>query len=165
MNGKTTTEFSCPGLSHGILYKPEDTGLLYVDHMVGNVGWGEMNIWCEFYCEGHGIQATGLVRRQRHLHRIHRPDEQSDEQRQRVYQVPDQRTGHGKEEIADRGVHRLLPGAGLQHVAMATKNILKTVAALRRRGVEFLTVPDTYYETVPDRVGPIEEDLEDAEGR
>jgi 4-hydroxyphenylpyruvate dioxygenase len=52
-------------------------------------------------------------------------------------------------------------GAGAQHIAVATRDIVKTVELLRERGVEFLLTPETYYDDVPERIGEIEEDLED----
>ena len=82
-------------------YEPEDVGLQYVDHCVGNVELGKMNEWVEFY-----------------------------------------------------------HGPGVQHIAIATNDIVSTVTTLRDRGVEFLRVPTSYYDTLLDRVGTIDEDLE-----
>lgn len=142
-------------------YKPNDTGLLYVDHMVGNVGWGEMNKWCDFYREVMGFKQL-----------VSFDDKDiSTEYTALMSKVMSNGNGYikfpinepakGKKKSQIEEYVEFYRGAGMQHVAMATKDILKTVAALRKRGVEFLTVPDTYYDTVPDRVGDIEEHIED----
>jgi 4-hydroxyphenylpyruvate dioxygenase len=142
-------------------YRPEETGLLYVDHMVGNVGWGEMNTWCEFYTNVMGFKQL-----------VSFDDKDiSTEYTALMSKVMSNGNGYikfpinepaqGKKKSQIEEYIDFYHGSGMQHVAMATRNILKTVSALRRRGVEFLTVPDTYYETVPDRVGHIEENLEE----
>lgn len=142
-------------------YKPEETGLLHVDHMVGNVGWGEMNTWCEFYSNVMGFKQlvsfddkdisteyTALMSKV-----------MSNGNGYIKFPINEPATGKKKSQIEE--YIEFYRGAGMQHVAMATKNILKTVAALRKRGVEFLTVPESYYETVPERVGHIEENLDE----
>jgi len=142
-------------------YKPADTGLLYVDHMVGNVELGDMNKWCDFYREVMGFKQL-----------VSFDDKDiSTEYTALMSKVMSNGNGYikfpinepakGKKKSQIEEYVEFYRGAGMQHVAMATKDILKTVSALRKRGVEFLTVPDTYYETVPDRVGHIEEHLED----
>ena len=97
----------------------------------------------------------------RHLHRVLGVDVQGDVERQRPDQVPDQRAGARQEEVADRGVPRLLSRPGVQHIAVATDDIIKTVTdAASARGVEFLSVPASYYETrCSTASGKIDEDI------
>ena len=75
--------------------------------------------------------------------------------------VPDQRTGGRQEEIADRQYLEFYHGAGVQHIAIITHDIVKTVTELQRRGVNFLTVPTTYYDELQARVGKIDENIDD----
>ncbi len=141
------------------LYKASDVGLKYIDHMVGNVGWNEMNKWCKFYEEVMGFaqlisfddkdistEYTALMSKvmSNGNGRIKFP----------INEPADGRKKSQIEEYID-----FYNGAGVQHMAMATDNIIETVTALRNRGVEFLTVPPSYYEDVLDRVGEIDEDL------
>jgi 4-hydroxyphenylpyruvate dioxygenase len=79
--------------------------------------------------------------------------------RARANQVSDQRAGAQPASEPDRGVPRLLCGAGVQHIALATNDIVATVKALRANDVSFLQVPKAYYDLLPDRVGQINEDL------
>jgi 4-hydroxyphenylpyruvate dioxygenase len=140
-------------------YQPSDVGLKYVDHMVGNVDWGQMNIWTEFYSKVMGFNQL-----------ISFDDKDiSTEYTALMSKVMSSGNGFIKFPINEPAKGRkksqieeyidYYRGSGVQHVAMATDNIMKTVSELRKRGVEFLTVPDSYYETVSERVGLIEEDL------
>ena len=141
-------------------YKPEDTGLKYIDHMVGNVGWNEMDQWCEFYADVMGFaqlvsfddsdistEYTALMSKvmSNGNGRIKFP----------INEPADGRKKSQIEEYID-----FYNGAGVQHIALATDNIIETVQKLKSRGVEFLYVPENYYDTVLDRVGEIDEDLE-----
>ena len=140
-------------------YRPTDVGLKYVDHMVGNVGWGQMNTWIDFYANVMGFKQL-----------ISFDDKDiSTEYTALMSKVMSNSNGYikfpinepakGKKKSQIEEYIDYYRGSGVQHVAMATDNIMKTVGELRSRGVEFLTVPDTYYETVTDRVGAIDEDL------
>jgi len=140
-------------------YRPSDVGLKYVDHMVGNVDWGQMNIWTEFYSKIMGFNQL-----------ISFDDNDiSTEYTALMSKVMSNNNGYikfpinepakGKKKSQIEEYIDYYRGSGVQHVAMATDNIMITVGELRKRGVEFLTVPDTYYETVSERVGIIEEDL------
>ena len=137
------------------------TGLLYVDHCVGNVELGEMNKWVEFYQKVMGFNLL-----------ITFDDKDiSTEYTALMSKVVSNGNGYVKFPINEPAPGKkrsqveeyidFYKGGGVQHIAVATKDIIHTVAELRRRGVEFLRVPDTYYETVLDRVGHIEEDLEE----
>jgi len=142
-------------------YTPDSLGLKYVDHMVGNVGWGEMNVWAKFYQEVMGFKQL-----------ISFDDNDiSTEYTALMSKVMSNNNGRIKFPINEPAEGRKVSqieeyinfyrGAGVQHVAMATDNIIYTVSELKRRGVEFLYVPDTYYHTVLDRVGHIDEELKE----
>ncbi|OEK01906.1 4-hydroxyphenylpyruvate dioxygenase [Roseivirga sp. 4D4] len=141
-------------------YNPSEVGLKYIDHMVGNVGWGEMNKWCDFYAKVMGF--TQLV--------SFDDKDISTEYTALMSKVMSNGTGRIKFPINEPAEGRrksqieeyidFYNGAGVQHIAVATDNIIETVGALRARGVEFLKVPEIYYDDVLDRVGEIDEDLE-----
>ena len=84
------------------------TGLVHIDHMVGNVGWGQMDAWVGLLSRRHGLPALPALRRQRHQHRIFGAHVQGDVQRQRPREVPHQRARRRQEEIADRRVPGIL---------------------------------------------------------
>lgn len=145
-----------PWKSH---YNPTETGLLYVDHCVGNVGWNEMNTWVDFYARVMGFQQI-----------LSFDDKDiSTEYSALMSKVmsngngrikfPINEPAEGKKKSQVEEYLDFYKSQGVQHVAIATNNIVETVTNLRDRGVEFLKVPDTYYETVLDRVGKIDEDL------
>ncbi|MCH2197372.1 MAG: 4-hydroxyphenylpyruvate dioxygenase [Flavobacteriales bacterium] len=140
-------------------FRPSSVGLKFIDHMVGNVGWNEMNKWCEFYAKVMGFaqlisfddndistEYTALMSKvmSNGNGRIKFP----------INEPADGRKKSQIEEYID-----FYNGAGVQHIAVATDNIIETVTQLKKRGVEFLYVPDNYYDTVLDRVGEIDEDL------
>ena len=141
-------------------YNPTEVGLRYIDHMVGNVGWGEMNKWCEFYAKVMGF--TQLV--------SFDDKDISTEYTALMSKVMSNGTGRikfpinepaeGKKKSQIEEYIEFYNGAGVQHIAVATNNIIETVTQLRARGVEFLRVPEVYYDDVLDRVGDIDEDLE-----
>lgn len=142
------------------LYRPAGVGLRYVDHMVGNVGWGEMNQWVDFYAKVMGF--TQLV--------SFDDKDISTEYTALMSKVMSNGNGRIKFPINEPAEGRkksqieeyidFYQGAGVQHVAMATDNIIATVSELQSRGVDFLTVPDSYYETLSDRVGAIDEPID-----
>ena len=141
-------------------YNPAPTGLKYIDHMVGNVGWGEMNKWCEFYAKVMGFAQL-----------VSFDDKDiSTEYTALMSKVMSNGTGRIKFPINEPAEGRkksqieeyidFYNGAGVQHIAVATNNIIETVRDLRSRGVEFLYVPEVYYDNILERVGEIDEDLE-----
>lgn len=140
-------------------YSPSDVGLKYVDHMVGNVGWNEMNTWVDFYANVMGF--TQLV--------SFDDKDISTDYTALMSKVMSNGNGRIKfpinepaEGMKKSQVEEYLDfynGPGVQHIAVATNNIIETVQQMRDRGVEFLQVPATYYDTVLDRVGEIDEDL------
>jgi 4-hydroxyphenylpyruvate dioxygenase len=132
-------------------------GLKYIDHMVGNVGWGEMNRWVDFY---HDVMGFRLFK--------HFDDKDiSTEYSALMSKVmsngndrvkfPINEPAEGKRKSQIEEYLEFYHGPGVQHIAMATGNIIATVRALRSQGVEFLRVPSTYYEDLLARTGPIDE--------
>lgn len=140
-------------------FKPADTGLQYVDHCVGNVGWNQMNPWVSFYENVMGFRNI-----------LSFDDEDiSTEYSALMSKVmsngngfvkfPINEPAEGKKKSQVEEYLEYYNGEGVQHVALATNDIVKTVTELRRRGVEFLQVPTSYYDDLLNRVGDIDEDL------
>ncbi|PUZ25993.1 4-hydroxyphenylpyruvate dioxygenase [Chitinophaga parva] len=140
-------------------YNPSETGLLYVDHCVGNVGWNEMNTWVGFYEKVMGF---------RNLISFDDSDI-STEYSALMSKVmsngngrvkfPINEPAEGKKKSQIEEYLDFYGGPGVQHVAIATNDIIRTVSDLQARGVEFLTVPSTYYQELQARVGKIDEDI------
>lgn len=134
-------------------------GLKYVDHCVGNVELGAMNQWVKYYEDVMGFKLL-----------ITFDDEDiSTEYSALMSKVVSNGNGYIKFPINEPAEGRkksqieeyldFYHGAGVQHIAIETDDIIATVRELRRRGVEFLYVPETYYDDIPQRVGHIKEDL------
>ncbi|MBA4166915.1 MAG: 4-hydroxyphenylpyruvate dioxygenase [Chitinophagaceae bacterium] len=140
-------------------YAPAPGGLLYVDHCVGNVGWNQMNPWVKFYEEVMGFRNILTFD----------DNDISTEYSALMSKVmsngngfvkfPINEPAEGKKKSQVEEYLDFYQGEGVQHVAIATSNIIETVTDLQNRGVEFLKVPSSYYDTVLDRVGAIDEDL------
>ena len=140
-------------------YKPESVGLKYIDHMVGNVGWNEMNTWCEFYANVMGFnQLVSFDDKDISTEYTALMSKVMSNGNGRI-KFPINEPAEGKKKSQIEEYIGFYNGAGVQHVAVATDNIIETVTALQNRGVEFLKVPSSYYDTVLDRVGEIDEDL------
>jgi 4-hydroxyphenylpyruvate dioxygenase len=134
-------------------------GLKYIDHMVGNVGWGEMNRWVEFYQNVMGFKMF------KHFDDKDISTEYSalmskvmSNGNERV-KFPINEPAEGKRKSQIEEYLEYYHGPGVQHVAMATDNIIETVRALRDQGVDFLRVPSTYYDDLVARVGKIDEPI------
>tara|TARA_B100000902_G_scaffold43752_1_gene51416 strand:+ start:2298 stop:3422 length:1125 start_codon:yes stop_codon:yes gene_type:complete len=140
-------------------YNPEPIGLKYIDHMVGNVGWNEMNVWEDFYCDVMGFanlitfddkdistQYTALMSKV-----------MTNGNGRIKFPINEPAEGAKKSQIEE--YLEFYNGPGCQHIAIATDDIVDTVRKMQERGVEFLHVPKTYYDTVLDRVGEIDEDI------
>ncbi|GAB4316875.1 MAG: 4-hydroxyphenylpyruvate dioxygenase [Bacteroidales bacterium] len=140
-------------------YHTEEVGFKYIDHMVGNVGWGEMNKWAEFYQKVMGFeQLVSFDDKDISTEYSALMSKVMANSNMRIkFPINEPAEGRKKSQIEE--YIDFYRGAGVQHVALATDDIIFTVSELRRRGVEFLFVPDTYYETVTERVGSIREDL------
>ncbi|MCS7026501.1 MAG: 4-hydroxyphenylpyruvate dioxygenase [Bryobacteraceae bacterium] len=135
-------------------------GLRQIDHIVGNVGWGEMNRWVSFYERVLGFQ----------LYQSFDDQDISTEYSALMSKVmsdgggklkfPINEPAHGKRRSQVEEYLDFYQGPGVQHIALATDDILGTVSRLKEHGVEFLDVPPTYYEMLPSRLGEIPEPLE-----
>jgi 4-hydroxyphenylpyruvate dioxygenase len=141
------------------VYNPTSTGLEYVDHCVGNVGWNQMNPWVKFYEDVMGF---------RNILSFDDKDISTEysalmskvmSNGNGFVKFPINEPAEGKKKSQVEEYLDFYNGEGVQHVAIATKDIVTTVKDLQSRGVEFLKIPATYYETVLDRVGKIDEDL------
>ena len=141
-------------------YNPSTVGLKYIDHMVGNVDWGQMNKWCEFYAKIMGFaqiisfddndistEFTALMSKV-----------MSNGNGRIKFPINEPAEGKKKSQIEE--YIDFYNGAGVQHIAVATDNIEETVSVMRDRGVDFLHVPDNYYDDLLERVGEIDEDIE-----
>jgi 4-hydroxyphenylpyruvate dioxygenase len=141
-------------------YNPPETGLLYVDHCVGNVGWNQMNPWVKFYEEVMGFRNI-LSFDDKDISTEYSALMSKVMSNGNGYvKFPINEPAEGKKKSQVEEYLDFYDGEGVQHVAIATNDIVKTVTELQKRGLEFLNIPSTYYETVLDRVGPIDEDLQ-----
>ncbi|MEP0987292.1 4-hydroxyphenylpyruvate dioxygenase [Ekhidna sp.] len=141
-------------------YNPEPVGLKYVDHMVGNVEMGDMNKYVKFYEEVMGFKQimsfddkdistkyTALMSKV-----------MSNGNGRIKFPINEPAAGLKKSQVDE--YLEFYEGAGVQHIAVATDNIIQTVTDLKNRGVEFLQVPETYYDVLTERVGKIDEDID-----
>jgi len=135
-------------------------GLKYIDHMVGNVGWGDMNKWVKFYGEVMGFS----------LYQHFDDNDISTEYSALMSKVmangngrikfPINEPAQGKKKSQIEEYLEFYRGPGVQHIACATDNIIGTVGQLRAQGVDFLRVPSAYYKEMTARVGKIDEPVE-----
>lgn len=141
-------------------FKSEPVGLKFVDHMVGNVELGKMNEWVDFYKNVMGFtQLVSFDDKDISTEYTALMSKVMSNGNGRV-KFPINEPAAGKKKSQIEEYLDFYNGAGVQHIALATDDILTTVAELRRRGVEFLHVPDYYYDTVLNRVGKIDEQIE-----
>ncbi|HEY1214126.1 MAG TPA: 4-hydroxyphenylpyruvate dioxygenase [Bryobacteraceae bacterium] len=144
------------------LAKP--TGLLHIDHIVGNVGWGEMNRWVGFYRDVMGF------RQYQHFDDKDISTEYSALMSKVMasgndrIKFPINEPAQGKRKSQIEEYLDFYGGPGVQHIAMATNDIVQTVKRLRAQGIEFLRVPNTYYEDLEKRVGRIDEPVDELSG-
>ena len=150
---------TCPLSANG--HANQGVGLTNIDHIVGNVELGRMNDWVEYYERVFGMTEM-----------IHFSDEDiSTEYSALMSKVmadgggkikfPINEPAEGKRKSQIEEYIEFYGGAGAQHIALATSNIVEAVEALKERGMIFLDTPDAYYEDAPGRVGEIDEDYED----
>ena len=140
-------------------FQPASVGLKYIDHMVGNVGWNEMNEWAAFYSQVMGFtQLVSFDDKDISTEYTALMSKVMTNGNGRI-KFPINEPAEGKKKSQIEEYINFYNGAGVQHIAVATDNIIETVTALKNRGVEFLYVPESYYDTVLDRVGEIDEEL------
>ena len=140
-------------------YNPEPIGLKYIDHMVGNVGWNEMNIWENFYRDTMGFanlitfDDTDISTKYTAL----MSKVMTNGNGRIKFPINEPAKGEKKSQIEE--YLEFYNGPGCQHIAIATDDIIHTVTEMNKRGVEFLHVPKNYYDTVLNRVGKIDEQI------
>ncbi|WP_433985100.1 4-hydroxyphenylpyruvate dioxygenase [Tunturiibacter empetritectus] len=148
-------------VKHDHIARP--VGLLHIDHIVGNVGWNSMNQWVDFYRD---VMGFGLYQ--------HFDDNDiSTEYSALMSKVMANGNGYVKFPINEPAEGRrksqieeyldFYQGPGVQHMALATSDILATVAAMKQQGVDFLTVPHSYYTELQTRIGKIDEPIDELE--
>jgi 4-hydroxyphenylpyruvate dioxygenase len=139
----------------------ENVGIVLVDHMVGNVELGKMEPWCNFYRDVLGFERY-----------ITFDDKDISTEYSALMSIVMSDGGHnikfpinepaeGKRKSQIQEYLDYYKTAGVQHVALLCKDIVSTVSKLQENGVEFLRVPDSYYETLTQRVGEINEPVEE----
>lgn len=142
------------------VYNPTPVGLKYVDHMVGNVELGHMDKWVKFYEEVMGfVQIMSFDDKDISTEYSALMSKVMSNGNGRIkFPINEPAPGLKKSQVDE--YLEFYEGEGVQHIALATDNIVETVTALQNRGVEFLKVPDTYYDVLTDRVGEIDEDIQ-----
>jgi 4-hydroxyphenylpyruvate dioxygenase len=148
-------------VSHDPVARP--VGLLHIDHMVGNVGWHAMNEWVDFYARVMGFS----------LYQHFDDNDISTEYSALMSKVMANGNGYVKFPINEPAEGRrksqieeyldFYNGPGVQHIALATSDILTTVSLMQQQGVDFLTVPHAYYSELQNRVGRIDEPIDELE--
>ncbi len=140
-------------------YHPAPTGLKFIDHMVGNVGWNEMNTWVNYYKHIMGFaQLVSFDDKDISTEYTALMSKVMTNGNGRIkFPINEPAEGRKKSQIEE--YIDFYNGPGVQHLALATDDIIYTVTELRARGVQFLEVPKSYYDDVLDRVGTIDEDL------
>ena len=150
-------------------YNPDSVGLKYIDHMVGNVGWGEMDIWVKWYEDVMGFENfLSFDDKQIHTDYSALMSKVMSNGNGRI-KFPINEPAEGKKKSQIEEYLDFYEGPGVQHVAVATNDIILTVSEMRKRGVEFLsTPPDEYYSAVPLRLEEhnheLREDIETLKG-
>ena len=141
-------------------YNPTSCGLKFIDHMVGNVDWEQMNVWGKFYKDVMGFaQLISFDDKDISTEFTALMSKVMTNGNGRI-KFPINEPAKGKKKSQIEEYLDFYGGAGVQHIAVATDDIVFTVSEMKKRGVEFLYVPGTYYDTVRDRVGEIAEDME-----
>ncbi|MBZ0327686.1 MAG: 4-hydroxyphenylpyruvate dioxygenase [Altibacter sp.] len=135
-------------------YNPTPTGLKFIDHMVGNVGWGQMNTWVKWYEDVMGfVNFLSFDDKQIHTEYSALMSKVMSNGNGRIkFPINEPAKGIKKSQIEE--YLDFYEGAGVQHLALATDDVIKTVAQLKARGVEFLPPPpQEYYDDIPRRLG------------
>ncbi len=136
-------------------------GILVVDHVVGNVELGRMNVWADWYSRVLGFHRymtfddKDISTEYSALMSIVMADHSS------TFKMPINEPAPGRKKSQIQEYIDFYQGPGVQHIALLTEDIIKTVSALKASGVPFLSVPDSYYEALPKRVGEIKESIDE----
>ena len=135
-------------------YNPAPVGLKFIDHMVGNVGWGEMNQWVKWYEDVMGFENfLSFDDKQIHTEYSALMSKVMSNGNGRI-KFPINEPAEGKKKSQIEEYLDFYEGSGVQHIAVATDNIIETVSQLKARGVEFLPPPPrAYYDAIPERLG------------
>ena len=141
-------------------YNPEPTGLLYVDHCVGNVGWNQMDKWVKFYEDVMGFKNILTFDDKQISTEYSALMSKVMSNGNGFVKFPINEPAEGKKRSQVEEYLDFYGDEGVQHIAIATNDIVDTVSKLEDRGVEFLKVPTIYYDDLEARVGKIEEDIE-----
>ena len=150
-----------PGFrKHESNYKPSAVGLKYIDHCVGNVGWNQMNTWVSFYEEVMGFKNILTFDDKQISTEYSALMSKVMSNGNGFVKFPINEPAEGKKKSQVEEYLDFYGDEGVQHIAIATNNIVETVTDLQNRGVEFLKIPATYYDDLETRVGKIEEDME-----
>jgi 4-hydroxyphenylpyruvate dioxygenase len=148
----------------GFQAMPEDSfarpvGLKHIDHIVGNVDWDQMEQWVQYYIDVFGFSRfvtfdDGDISTE---YSALRSTVVSNFSKWIKFPINEPAKGLKKSQIEEYITYH--NGAGVQHVAIETDDIISTISKMREQGVEFLDIPDSYYDDLLDRVGPIDEDI------
>ncbi|MDH3494048.1 MAG: 4-hydroxyphenylpyruvate dioxygenase [Acidobacteriota bacterium] len=140
----------------------DPVGIMLVDHIVGNVELGKMTYWCDYYRDVMGFERyitfddKDISTEYSALMSI----VMSDGQHNIKFPINEPAQGKGGKSQIQEYID-YYKTAGVQHVALLCRDVMHTVQKLQDNGVEFLRVPDIYYDELPDRVGPIDEDIDE----
>jgi 4-hydroxyphenylpyruvate dioxygenase len=145
---------------HRSLPAAKKPGLLFIDHCVGNVGWGEMDTWGDFYARVFGFsQLVSFDDKDISTeYTALKSKVMSDPRHQVKFPINEPAQGKKKSQIEE--YLDFYHGSGVQHIAIRTDDIVTTIDALRANGVDFLDTPDSYYDMLGERVGTIDEALD-----
>lgn len=139
--------------------KTEPVGFKYIDHMVANVDWGEMNTWVDFYKNVMGFnQLISFDDKDISTEYTALMSKVMSNGNGRI-KFPINEPAEGKKRSQIEEYLMFYGGSGVQHIAIATDDIMHTVSTLQSRGIDFLTVPSSYYEVLQERVGKIDESI------
>ncbi|MGL5111128.1 MAG: 4-hydroxyphenylpyruvate dioxygenase [Flavobacterium sp.] len=135
-------------------YNPTAVGLKYIDHMVGNVGWNQMNVWVKWYEDVMGfVNFLSFDDKQIHTEYSALMSKVMSNGNGRIkFPINEPAKGNKRSQIEE--YLDFYEGSGVQHIAIATDDIITTVTELRARGIEFLSAPPSaYYQAIPERLG------------
>ena len=144
-------------------FKTEPVGLEVIDHCVGNVELGKMDEWVKFYEDVMGFKMIITFDDKDISTEYSALMSKVVSSGNGYIKFPINEPAEGKKKSQIDEYLEYYRGAGVQHIAVLTKDVIKTVTELQRRGIEFLKVPSTYYKELTARVGKIDEDLESLE--